>query len=114
MTCSIWESNRTALSPRAPRLLSRKRLSTHTRLANVPEPRYDFDCRLGESRTKSMNRRMLMKWAAAAPVYGVIAARAMSDKLAGATGKTATIDVHRRLGVRPFLNARGTRTELGG
>jgi hypothetical protein len=31
-----------------------------------------------------MNRMMLMKCAAAAPVYGVIAARALSDKLAGA------------------------------
>src|SRR4051812_7836802 len=61
-----------------------------------------------------MNRRMLMKWMAAAPVYGVIAARSMSEKLSAATGKAATIDVYRRLGVRPFINARGTWTYLSG
>jgi len=57
---------------------------------------------------------MLMKWAAAAPVYGVIAARAMSEKLAGATGKTPSIEVYKKLGVRPFINARGTWTYLSG
>jgi L-seryl-tRNA(Ser) seleniumtransferase len=62
----------------------------------------------------NMNRRIWMKWVAAAPVYGVIAARGMSEKLAAATGKTATIDVYRRLGVRPFINARGTWTYLSG
>jgi L-seryl-tRNA(Ser) seleniumtransferase len=61
-----------------------------------------------------MNRRMVMKWAAAAPVYGAIAARAMSDKLTAATGKTPSIEVYRRLGVRPFINARGTWTYLSG
>jgi uncharacterized pyridoxal phosphate-dependent enzyme len=61
-----------------------------------------------------MYRRTLMKWMAAAPVYGVIAARSMSDKLAAATGKTAAADVYRRLGVRPFINARGTWTYLSG
>jgi L-seryl-tRNA(Ser) seleniumtransferase len=55
-----------------------------------------------------------MKWAAAAPIYGVIAARAVSDKLAAATSKTSSIDVYRRLGVRPFINARGTWTYLSG
>jgi uncharacterized pyridoxal phosphate-dependent enzyme len=61
-----------------------------------------------------MNRRMLMKWMAAAPVYGVIAARTMSERLTAATGKAATSDVYRRLGVRPFINARGTWTYLSG
>jgi L-seryl-tRNA(Ser) seleniumtransferase len=61
-----------------------------------------------------MYRRTLMKWMAAAPVYGVIAAKSVSDKLAAATGKTATSDVYRRLGVRPFINARGTWTYLSG
>jgi uncharacterized pyridoxal phosphate-dependent enzyme len=55
-----------------------------------------------------------MKWMAAAPVYGVIAARSVSEKLAAATGKAATSDVYRRLGVRPFINARGTWTYLSG
>jgi L-seryl-tRNA(Ser) seleniumtransferase len=57
---------------------------------------------------------MLMKWMAAAPVYGVIAARTMSERLAAATGKAATADVYRRLGVRPFINARGAWTYLSG
>jgi L-seryl-tRNA(Ser) seleniumtransferase len=61
-----------------------------------------------------MNRRTLIKWAAAAPVYGLIAARGVSEKLAAATGKSPTIDVYRRLGVRPFINARGTWTYLSG
>jgi L-seryl-tRNA(Ser) seleniumtransferase len=57
-----------------------------------------------------MNRRAWLKWAAAAPVYGVIAARAATESLAAATGSTATGEVYRRLGVRPFINARGTWT----
>ena len=61
-----------------------------------------------------MNRRMLFKWAAAAPVYGLMAARSVSEKLSAATGKTATIDVYRRLGFRQFINARGTWTYLSG
>ncbi len=54
-----------------------------------------------------------MKWLAAAPVYGVIAARSMSEKLAG-DRKAGTSEVYRRLGVRPFINARGTWTYLSG
>ena len=61
-----------------------------------------------------MYRRTLMKWMAAGPVYGVIAARSMSEKLAAATGKAPTSEVYRRLGVRPFINARGTWTYLSG
>ena len=61
-----------------------------------------------------MNRRMLMKWAAVAPVYGLIAGRALVQRAAAATGKAATADVYRRLGVRPFINARGTWTYLSG
>ena len=61
-----------------------------------------------------MNRRAWLKWAAAAPVYGVIAARAATESLAAATGSTATGEVYRRLGVRPFINARGTWTYLSG
>jgi L-seryl-tRNA(Ser) seleniumtransferase len=61
-----------------------------------------------------MNRRTWLKWAAAVPVYGVIAARAATESLAAATGSTGTSDVYRRLGVRPFINARGTWTYLSG
>ena len=39
---------------------------------------------------------------------------AMPSKRAGAAAKTPSIDVYRRLGVRPFINARGTWTYLSG
>ena len=52
-----------------------------------------------------MNRRSWLTWMAAAPVYGVIAARAATDSLAAAAGATTTGDVYKRLGVRPFINA---------
>jgi L-seryl-tRNA(Ser) seleniumtransferase len=55
-----------------------------------------------------------MKWAAAGPVYAVMAARGVKDALAAAAGETATGEVYRRLGVRPFINARGTWTYLSG
>lgn len=61
-----------------------------------------------------MNRRTWMKWAAAGPVYGLIAARGLTEAVAAAAGDTATSDVYRRLGVRPFINARGTWTYLSG
>ena len=61
-----------------------------------------------------MNRRTWLKWLAAAPVYGVIATRAATQSLAAATGGTASGEVYRRLGVRPFINARGTWTYLSG
>jgi L-seryl-tRNA(Ser) seleniumtransferase len=61
-----------------------------------------------------MHRRTWLKWLAAAPVYGVIATRAATESLAAATGATASGEVYRRLGVRPFINARGTWTYLSG
>src|SRR6187397_1423738 len=63
---------------------------------------------------RGMHRRTWLKWLAAAPVYGVIAARAATESLAAATGSSATGEVYRRLGVRPFINARGTWTYLSG
>ena len=61
-----------------------------------------------------MDRRSWMKWAAAAPVFGVIATRGLTETLSAATGKANSIEVYRRLGVRPFINARGTWTYLSG
>ena len=61
-----------------------------------------------------MHRRTWLKWLAAAPVYGVIATRAATESLAAATRATASGEVYRRLGVRPFINARGTWTYLSG
>ncbi len=62
----------------------------------------------------SIQRRGFLKWAAAAPVLAAIAGRAMVQRLAAATGTPSSIDVYRRIGVRPFINARGTWTYLSG
>lgn len=61
-----------------------------------------------------MQRRTWLKWAAAAPVYAVMAARGMTSAVAAAAGGGGSSDVYRRLGVRPFINARGTWTYLSG
>jgi L-seryl-tRNA(Ser) seleniumtransferase len=57
---------------------------------------------------------MAMKWLTAAPVFGSIAAHSISTRLSAAVGKAGPADVYRRLGVRPFINARGTWTYLSG
>lgn len=67
-----------------------------------------------EMRPLSAHRRAFLKWAAAAPVFGALAARAAAEKLSAAAGKTPSIEVYRRLGVRPLINARGTWTYLSG
>lgn len=56
---------------------------------------------------------MFMKWLAAAPVLGAIAWQDLSQKLVGATSNS-TENVYERIGVRPFINARGTWTYLSG
>jgi uncharacterized pyridoxal phosphate-dependent enzyme len=53
-------------------------------------------------------RRMFMKWVAAAPVFGAVALQ----RLGAATTKSA--NVYGRIGVRPLINARGTWTYLSG
>jgi L-seryl-tRNA(Ser) seleniumtransferase len=56
-----------------------------------------------------------MKWAGAAPLLGYIAAQDLMDKAWGAVGKTAAKDnIYARIGVRPFINGRGTWTYLSG
>jgi L-seryl-tRNA(Ser) seleniumtransferase len=60
------------------------------------------------------HRRAFVKWAAAAPVLATIAGRAIVQRAAAATGAEPSIDVYRRIGVRPFINARGTWTYLSG
>lgn len=56
---------------------------------------------------------MFMKWLAAAPVLGAIAWQDLSQKLVGATSNSPE-NVYERIGVRPFINARGTWTYLSG
>lgn len=62
----------------------------------------------------STHRRAFMKWVAAAPVFGTIAARSTLQTLSAATRKSSSAEVYKRLGVRPFINARGTWTYLSG
>lgn len=57
-----------------------------------------------------MNRRAAMKWAAALPVLGSMAAESAWTKVTG-SGQS---NIYTRLGVRPFINARGTWTYLSG
>jgi uncharacterized pyridoxal phosphate-dependent enzyme len=62
----------------------------------------------------STHRRSFKKWLAAAPVLAIIAGRGLSNKLSAAVGKVSGDEVYRRIGVRPFINARGTWTYLSG
>jgi uncharacterized pyridoxal phosphate-dependent enzyme len=60
--------------------------------------------------TEFVNRRAMMKWAAALPLLGSIAA----ESAWSAVTKTGPGNIYTRLGVRPFINARGTWTYLSG
>src|SRR5882672_7318160 len=62
----------------------------------------------------SLNRRMVLKWAAAAPLFGAIAADALWRKAQAAVSKAAGANIYANIGVRPFINARGTWTYLSG
>src|SRR5262249_2647911 len=58
----------------------------------------------------SMHRRTILKWVSTLPLYGAIALDALWEKARGAT----TGNIYSRIGVRPFINARGTWTYLSG
>lgn len=58
------------------------------------------------------SRRMFVKWAASAPVWGAVALQGLSQRVAAATGSSA--NVYERIGVRPLINGRGTWTYLSG
>jgi len=62
----------------------------------------------------SSHRRSFITWLAAAPVLVTIAGREFSTRLLAAVGKAPVDDVYGRIGVRPFINARGTWTYLSG
>jgi L-seryl-tRNA(Ser) seleniumtransferase len=55
-----------------------------------------------------------MKWAAALPLLGQIAAQDLFGSVQEAIGKAPSNNVYRRLGVRPLINCRGTWTYLSG
>jgi len=60
------------------------------------------------------NRRSFIKFLAAAPLFATIASRSVAATMAATTGRALSADVYTRLGVRPFINARGTWTYLSG
>jgi L-seryl-tRNA(Ser) seleniumtransferase len=61
-----------------------------------------------------LNRRTVLKWGAALPALGAIGADAFWRKARAAVGQTAAANIYTKLGVRPFINARGTWTYLSG
>jgi L-seryl-tRNA(Ser) seleniumtransferase len=60
------------------------------------------------------DRRAFMKWAAALPLLGQIAAQDLFGNVQEAVGKGPANNVYRRLGVRTLINCRGTWTYLSG
>jgi L-seryl-tRNA(Ser) seleniumtransferase len=65
--------------------------------------------------TNLFDRRYFMKLASAAPLLAYIAAQDMAEKAWGAVGKSAGKEsIYSRIGVRPFINGRGTWTYLSG
>jgi uncharacterized pyridoxal phosphate-dependent enzyme len=61
------------------------------------------------------DRRYFMKLASAAPLLAYVAAHDVAHKALGAAGKMAANDnIYSRIGVRPFINGRGTWTYLSG
>jgi seryl-tRNA(Sec) selenium transferase len=63
---------------------------------------------------RSLNRRIVLKWAAALPLASAIAADALWRKASAAVTRTVESNIYTKLGVRPFINARGTWTYLSG
>ena len=59
-----------------------------------------------------LNRRAMLKWAGALPLFGTIAADSMMEKARAAVKGGASGDIYSRIGVRSFINARGTWTYL--
>ncbi len=58
------------------------------------------------------DRRSFLKMMAAAPLFFTIASRSLADTVAAAKAKSANI--YSSIGVRPFINGRGTWTYLSG
>ncbi len=60
------------------------------------------------------DRRHFLKLSAAAPLLAYIAVRNATEKALAAVTNTAKSDIYTRIGVRPFINGRGTWTYLSG
>src|SRR6476646_12230284 len=63
---------------------------------------------------ETSNRRSVLKWAAAAPLLATIAADDLWQKARAAVPGIGQPNIYTKLGVRPFINARGTWTYLSG
>lgn len=61
-----------------------------------------------------LSRRRFGKLAAAAPLLGYLAFDDLKNKALAAVGKHSAGNIYTRIGVRPFINARGTWTYLSG
>jgi len=59
------------------------------------------------------DRRAFLKWVGALPLFGTIAAEAFWQKASAAVGKAGP-NIYATIGVRPFINGRGTWTYLSG
>jgi uncharacterized pyridoxal phosphate-dependent enzyme len=59
-----------------------------------------------------LNRRFVLKWAAAMPILGSIAVDTMWQKARAAASKSPSGNIYSKIGVRSFINARGTWTYL--
>src|SRR5579871_2101514 len=60
------------------------------------------------------DRRRFLKLAGAAPLLACMAMQEMAEKALGAVRKKANHSIYSRIGVRPFINCRGTWTYLSG
>src|SRR6202453_5230065 len=60
------------------------------------------------------DRRSFIKLMAAAPLFATIGSRSLANTVAAVTKKSAPGNIYSRLGVRSFINARGTWTYLSG
>jgi uncharacterized pyridoxal phosphate-dependent enzyme len=66
------------------------------------------------ARTNLNDRRSFMKLLAATPLFAAIGSRSLASTVSASAGKSSSAEVYTRLGVRPFINARGTWTYLSG
>src|SRR5689334_1607968 len=67
----------------------------------------------GKRGSMPADRRQLLKWASALPLFGWVAAESAWTKAAAAVSKRPE-NIYTRIGVRPFINGRGTWTYLSG
>lgn len=67
-----------------------------------------------ETHKNPNDRRSFIKMMAAAPLFVTLASRSLAETVAATKAKPLGANVYSRLGVRPFINGRGTWTYLSG